>query len=310
MQTPAKNIRIIRTLLLLFLVNGAVPDVNSQAIVDSTRLMNTLKTLSSEEMAGRFTGSNGISRARLLIQESFESAALQPLADTWLMPFDIDKKKDYPPQGVNIVGKIEGRSDSAVVVTAHYDHLGVKKGEIYFGADDNASGVTVMLEAATLFSANKTKPAYTIIFAALDAEETGLLGGYALVDYLVTKGIPVKLNLNMDMVSKGFKNELYVCGTYHYPQLIPLIDTTGSFYAKVVLKLGHDRPEQGQDDWTNSSDHGAFHKQKIPFLYFGVEDHKYYHQPTDTFETTPFSFFLRSGQTIVGFLDKYLYAKR
>ncbi|MEQ9099052.1 MAG: M28 family peptidase [Imperialibacter sp.] len=306
MQVRAKIITHSKayTLICLLLFCGLMS--NGQVSVDSTRLMNALKALSSQEMAGRLSGTNGISRARIFIKNNFNYAGLHELESNWFIPFDM-KAKNYPSQGVNVVGFLKGESDSAVVVTAHYDHLGVKNREIYYGADDNASGVSVLLEAAWLFAAKKTTPKYTIIFAALDAEETGLLGGYALVEYLQKANIPVKLNLNMDMVSKGFNNELYVCGTYHYPQLKSLIDTDGSRYAKVQLKLGHDQPGSGHDDWTMSSDHGPFHKQKIPFLYFGVEDHKYYHQPTDTFETTPFSFFYHAAETITGFLSEYLY---
>jgi Zn-dependent M28 family amino/carboxypeptidase len=287
---------------MLALSSGVVAQVQ----VDSTRLMNNLKALSSKEMAGRMSGTNGISRARILIKDAFNDAGILQLDENWLVPFDINAK-NYPSQGVNIIGFLKGESDSAVVVTAHYDHLGVKNNEVYYGADDNASGVAVLMEAARLFGAKKERPKYTMIFAALDAEETGLLGGYALVEYLQKSNIPVKLNVNMDMVSKGYKNDLYVCGTYHYPQLKPLVDLAGTRYAKVPLKLGHDLPGSGHDDWTMSSDHGPFHKQKIPFLYFGVEDHKHYHQPTDTFETTPFSFFYHAAETITGFLNDYLY---
>ncbi len=276
-----------------------------KAQVDSTRLMNNLKTLSSKEMGGRKTGSNGISRARIFIKDAFSNAGIIALESNWLIPFDINAK-GYPSQGVNIVGFLKGESDSAVVVTAHYDHLGTERDGIYYGADDNASGTSVLIEAAYLFAAKKAPPKYTVIFAALDAEETGLLGGYALVKYLKNANIPVKLNVNMDMVSKGFNNELYVSGIYHYPHLKPLIDLNGDRYAKVKLLLGHDVPGTGPDDWTMSSDHGPFHKQQIPFLYFGVEDHKYYHQPTDTFETTPFSFFYHAAETITGLLNEYL----
>lgn len=301
MQVRAKIATFIAALLLLGLPGQA------QVSIDSARLMNDLKTLSSQEMAGRMSGTNGISRARIYIRNSMKYAGVQEFGSNWLVPFDIKDKQDYPAQGVNVIGVIRGRSDSAVVLTAHYDHLGTRQGDTYFGADDNASGVSVLLEAARFFAAKKDKPANTLILAALDAEEAGLLGAYALVDYLKKEGVAVKLNVNMDMVSKGFNNELYVCGTWHYPQLKKLVDVSGSSYARVQLKLGHDRPGLGHDDWTMSSDHGPFHKQKIPFLYFGVEDHKYYHQPTDTFETTPFSFFYRSAQTIIGFLDSYLY---
>jgi len=94
----------------------------------------------------------------------------------------------------------------------------------------------------------------------------------------------IKVNLNMDMVARADKGELVACGTFFYPQLKPHLE--GLTSEKIKLVFGHDDPEKykGQDNWTFSSDHGPFHRAKIPFIYFGVEDHKDYHQPTDDFE--------------------------
>ena len=66
------------------------------------------------------------------------------------------------------------------------------------------------------------------------------------------------------------------------------------------LKLGHDSPDLGKDDWTGQSDHGAFHNKGIPFLYFGVEDHEHYHKPTDTFENVNQEFFVMAAHAILG----------
>lgn len=291
-------------LTLLILLVGHRLQILAQTPVDSLRLMKHLQILSSEEMAGRKTGTDGSRKAREYIMREYEKAGLQPWSGKWGHSFSIDAK-GYPQQGVNILGYLKGRSDSLVVVSAHYDHLGIKDKKIYYGADDNASGVAVLLEAARICSTMESLP-YSIVFAAFDAEEGGLAGAYAFVDELQKQGLPVKFNLNMDMVSKGYKNELYVSGSYHYPRLKKYIDTTGTLYSRVQLKTGHDLPGSGHDDWTFSSDHGPFHKQKIPFLYFGVEDHPHYHQPTDTFDKTPYSFFLHAAETIIGFLNYYL----
>ena len=69
--------------------------------------------------------------------------------------------------------------------------------------------------------------------------------------------------------------------------------------APVKLLLGHDTPGSGRDDWTFQSDHGAFHREKIPFIYFGVEDHKDYHRPTDDFLSIQPEFYVRAVETIV-----------
>jgi hypothetical protein len=104
------------------------------------------------------------------------------------------------------------------------------------------------------------------------------------------------------MVSRGDGGALYAAGAHHTPALKPLLERVAE-HAPVKLLLGHDRPELGKDDWTWQSDHGAFHRQKIPFVYFGVEDHRDYHKPTDDFEAITRTFFLKSADTILGAVD-------
>jgi hypothetical protein len=94
---------------------------------------------------------------------------------------------------------------------------------------------------------------------------------------------------------------LYVTGTLAYPQLKPYVERVqpGAF---VKLLMGHDRVEPGgrsSDNWTSASDHGAFHRIDIPFLYFGVEDHPDYHQHTDEFERLQPAFYVRAVETIL-----------
>jgi hypothetical protein len=69
--------------------------------------------------------------------------------------------------------------------------------------------------------------------------------------------------------------------------------------SKVTVRYGHDRPEQGPDDWTDQSDHGAFFARKVPYVYFGVENHADYHQPTDTADRIDAAFFGDAADTIV-----------
>ena len=90
------------------------------------------------------------------------------------------------------------------------------------------------------------------------------------------------INLNMDMISHNDR-ELYVVGTHHYPFLKPFVERVVT-QVEIALPFGHDSPELGNDDWTSQSDHAPFHGNGIPFLYFGVEDHSDYHQPTDVFQ--------------------------
>jgi hypothetical protein len=108
----------------------------------------------------------------------------------------------------------------------------------------------------------------------------------------------IMLNVNMDMIGRNDKGELYVAGTYHYPQLRPAVQRVIPV-AEVTLIAGHDTPANPRDDWTSQSDQGAFHAQRIPFLYFGVEDHPDYHRPTDDFERIQPGFFTRAVRTVL-----------
>jgi Zn-dependent M28 family amino/carboxypeptidase len=184
--------------------------------------------------------------------------------------------------------------------------LGIKDGEIFNGADDNASGVAVLLSMATYFQ--KNPPQHSIVFCLFDAEEKGLLGAKAWVKSPPMPINQVVLNVNLDMVSRSDKKELYFCGTHHYPHLKTIMDTS-LVQNSVYVKFGHDRPEDGHDDWTNQSDHFHFHEAKIPFLYVGVEDHKDYHQHTDEADKIDKSYYTAVNQllksTIENFDKKY-----
>ena len=68
--------------------------------------------------------------------------------------------------------------------------------------------------------------------------------------------------------------------------------------------MGHDNPEDSKNNWTSSSDHAAFHKKGIPYLYFGVEDHADYHNPTDTYDKTDFKFFSNVALTLTDLIFK------
>jgi Zn-dependent M28 family amino/carboxypeptidase len=269
--------------------------------IDAAQMLADVRALSGDAMEGRATGTPGGARARAYVAGRFTQAGLKPLGQTFEQPFDAGARA---AQGVNLVGQIAGRKTPArlVVVTAHYDHLGVKGGQIYNGADDNASGVAALLQLAAHFA--RERPAHTFVFAALDAEESGLRGARALVESLKKEGRVVALNVNLDMVGHSERGELYAAGAHHTPALRPLLERVAAS-ARVKLLLGHDRPELGSGDWTNQSDHFAFHREKIPFVYFGVEDHKDYHRPTDDFETLTADFYVRAVETILDALTTF-----
>lgn len=255
--------------------------------------LQILETLAADDMAGRQTGTAGNLKARSFLREELEQRGL----DVTEHSFGFENRDGESLTGVNLVAHVDGRQDDlGIVVTAHYDHVGTRDGEIFNGADDNASGVAGAFAVLDHFLSEP--PEHDVMIVLLDGEEMGLQGARALLsDGIVAPG-SMALNVNFDMLSKNDKNELYASGAYHNPALAPILEAVAKD-APVSLKLGHDRPEQGQDDWTLQSDHGAFHRAGIPFVYFGVEDHPDYHQPTDVFASVPQEFFAHSLETVV-----------
>ncbi len=270
----------------------------SSKIIDAKQLLRDDETLSADDMQGRGIGTPGGAKAREYVVARFKEAGLKSFGASYLQSFDFTARSGAKVNGVNVIGYIEGKKnpEKYIVVTAHYDHLGTRNGEIYNGADDDASGVAALFALANYFK--EKRPSHSIIFVAFDGEESGLRGSNAFVAAPPVKKESIVLNVNMDMVAHNDKNELYASGTFHHPALKPQLETIAKS-AKVKLLIGHDRPEQKSDDWTNQSDHFAFHQAKIPFIYFGVEDHKDYHKPTDDFENINKEFYVRAVETIL-----------
>lgn len=263
--------------------------------VDQSALLGDVRTLSSAPFAGRRTGSDGNRLAQAYLVKRFEQLGLKPFGTSYAMPFSF---KDHA-SAANLVGFIPGSAQPGryLLVSAHYDHLGVRKGVVYPGADDNASGVAAMLALAAHF--RQHPPLHTIVFAAFDAEELGSHGAQAFLDALPFARDKLSMNLNLDMVSRNDSNEIFAAGLHHYPALRDIVAAAAG-RSTVKVRLGHDVPVPAKpdDDWTYSSDHGKFHKARVPFLYFGVEDHADYHRPGDTADKINPAFYAR----VVGLL--------
>ena len=271
-----------------------------RAVVDADQLLADVEYLASDELEGRETGTEGNRLARLYIEERFESVNLSAFGDDYRQYFD-HPDGDFS-DAVNLVGYVEGTEnpDRYLVVTAHYDHLGINEdGEIFNGADDNASGTGGLMAAARYFADHH--PENSVMFVAFDAEEKGLMGARYFVENPTVPLEQIVMNVNMDMISTNFEDELYAVGTYHYPFLRPMIEEFTAD-APIDVLFGYDSDEWPQD-WTMASDHGPFHQQDVPFIYFGVEDHEHYHAPTDTFENINPEFYVKSVETIIGVIE-------
>jgi Zn-dependent M28 family amino/carboxypeptidase len=262
-----------------------------------SQLLKDIQTLSSDEYQGRKTGTKGAEMSRAYLSGRFKEIGLKAFSSTpgYEQPFSFKRGTAAEVKGINMIGYVPGKTDNVIVISAHYDHLGVVKGEVFNGADDNASGVGGLLKMATYFA--KNKPNNTIIFAAFDAEEMGLQGAKAFVANPTVAIDKIKLNINMDMIAHNDKGELYACGTFKYPGLKKYF-TLKSPDVKVLF--GHDDPKLGRDnDWTDQSDQGAFNAKNIPFLYFGVEDHKDYHKATDEYQNINKTFYTSAVDAIL-----------
>lgn len=269
-------------------------------LFDEIELLKHVKSLSSQAFEGRRTGTKGAVKARKYIINQFHALQVKPLGKSFEEPFFFVKKKNY--EGVNVLGLVEGTKfpKKYIVISAHYDHEGIKNGKIYHGADDNASGLSALFAFAEYFK--KNPPQHSVILAAFDSEELGLQGSKYFVKNTKIPLEDILINLNMDMISRSDKNELYVAGTSENKKLKYLMSNF-NYSCNIKLLTGHDGYD-GLDNWTYASDHANFHKQGVPFLYFGVEDHKDYHEPSDTFENIHPEFYVEAVKTIIEVFKK------
>ena len=290
--------------------------------IDESKLLNNLKILASDSLEGRGFSKPGNYKAQQLIANEFKRMQLATALDSeYIQKFTttyVGKRRQrmFPVKGKdkndanvadttvvggNVLSMIKGKLDKVIVITGHHDHLGIRNGKIYNGADDDASGTAAVMAIADYFK-DKT-PNHTLVFATVDAEEAGMHGSTYLIKNFPLGKENIVLNINMDMISRNDKNELYASGLFHYPQLRePLTKVVSS----INLLSGHDNPnDKTTQNWTYSSDHGSFHKEKIPFIYFGVEDHKDYHKDTDTFENINQEFYVEAVKLIIQSIENY-----
>jgi aminopeptidase YwaD len=221
----------------------------------------------------------------------------------------------------NVVGVVEGSDPKlkgeAVVVGAHYDHLGrggagslaAREGDIHHGADDNASGVAGLLELARIFSTAAPQPRRTLIFVAFGGEEEGLIGSSYYVKNPVVPLAQTVAMLNMDMIGRMKDDKLIVGGVgtaAEWRQLIDDANTDLNMRVNVhgVARQAGDLPaitsSNGtliattnpkprfhltlNEDGYGPSDHSSFYVKRVPVLFLWTGTHEDYHKPSDTAE--------------------------
>ena len=258
-------------------------------VFSAKRMMQHVKFLASNRLKGRGLGTPELDIAAKYIADNFKKYGLKPGGDygsffqTWKTNV---KGKNGELTLKNIIGVIPGTNDKlkdqAVVISAHYDHLGLgwpdvhkgDKGKIHNGADDNASGVAVMLELAKILSGSM-KPARTVIFIAFTGEEAGLLGSkYFVKNYKLFPAKNIFANLNLDTVGRLFGNKLLV-----------LNGNTAREWKFIFMGIEYvtgvaiDMVTQPLD----ASDQVSFVNAGIPAIQFFSGPNTDYHRPTDTY---------------------------
>ena len=254
-------------------------------VFSQDRMMQHIKYLSSDELKGRGLGTAELDQAADYIAEHFEDYGLQPLNDSYFQEFYHKFKDKGKLKLKNVIGIIPGSDpdlkESPVVISAHYDHLGLgwpdvhkgDEGKIHHGADDNASGVSILLELAKTLG-KTMKPKRTVIFVAFTGEEAGLIGSRYFVNNFNSDFLnPPFANINMDTDGRLFDKKLMVLNgntAREWKFIFMGTDYTTGVKSEVILKE------------LDSSDQFAFIEKGIPAVQLFTGAHQDYHRPTDT----------------------------
>ena len=284
-----------------------------EARLDAERMLLDLRILASDRFGGRATDTPGGTLASQLLATRFTELGLERFGGAYEEPFSFVHRsiralwrRNRPftktfTEARNVVGYVKGTAapDDFIIASAHFDHLGVFGGQIYHGADDNASGASALLAMAAYVKTHP--PTHSVVFAAFDAEELGLRGSQAFVRTMPMPRERVLLDINLDMIGRSDDGRLFVSGVRANPALRPVVEAAART-SMVPVHLGHDRPMYLTGlmaNWTSVSDHSSFHDVGVPFLYFGVEDHADMHEPTDTADRIDTAFYTASAETVL-----------
>jgi hypothetical protein len=252
------------------------------------RLMEHVAFLAAEEMAGRGPGSTGAEQAARYIAEAFEAVGLEPGGEdgTYFQPFTIPEGPDGSPVDIaNVIGIIPGAKDEwggqSVMVSAHYDHLGHgwpdvhqgDEGKAHLGADDNASGVAVLLELARALAEGE-QPGRNIFFVAFSGEEAGRAGSQFFVEKLRPEFLAgLRGVVNLDTVGRLFDGKVQVLGTGTADEWQHIF--RGASYVTGV-------PSRNVPGSVEASDQMSFIDKGIPGVQLFTGAHDDYHRPGDT----------------------------
>jgi Zn-dependent M28 family amino/carboxypeptidase len=255
------------------------------------RLKADVYYLASDTLEGRGVATAGIEAAARHVRAEFKRLGLKSGTPdgSYDQPFEYGRTPQTAGTTLrNVIGVLEGKgpvANETVVVGAHYDHLGygpfdpqapkALRGRIHNGADDNASGTSVMLELARRFADRGTPPRRRLVFIAFSAEEAGRIGSR----YYATKEplFPIKdtvTMINFDMVGRLRDGELGVAGNESAREFEALLAG--------VADRSHLKLRLGGPEYPDDSDHASFAEVGVPILYFCTGSHEDRHTSGDT----------------------------
>lgn len=277
-------------LILFFIAFTACK--TEKAYVPENKIKQDVSFLADDKLEGRGTGTEGEKMAAEYISKRFKEMGIAPKGtDGYLQTFTFKPKKnphekatftetssDSTITGTNIVGYIDNNASKTIVIGAHYDHLGyggegsLYRGEdkqIHNGADDNASGVAVMLNLAGKLKNANTSNNY--LFLSFSGEEIGLLGSNYFVKNATIPVDSINYMLNMDMVGRlKADSTLAVYGVGTSPIFKQVINAHNNKFKLIEKESG-----------VGPSDHTSFYLADVPVLHFFTGQHEDYHKPSD-----------------------------
>ncbi len=286
---------------LLIALNIFCIPLFSQTTTEIDKLKTIVYTIAADSMQGREAGTAGEAKARNYILACYEKIGLKPFHNSYTQKFSFPKDSSHTDTATNIIGMIDNKADSTIIIGAHYDHIGMggpksrslTSNKIHPGADDNASGVAMMLELAEHFKMSKNKK-FNYLFIAFSAEEEGLYGSQAFVNDKNYKSLKVKLMLNLVMVGRLDKQR---------PLLKAMRDNRDNHFDSLLNKHTDKFSITITDENLNFTDAGAFSKNKVPAVSFTTGLHDDYHKTSDTADKINYDGMLVITTYIENFID-------
>jgi len=257
---------------------------------NAVKIKKHINALAGPGIKGRGPGEIGLNQAAVYVANQFLELELKPFESKNLMHKFEGKINGDRYQFVNVIGKLHG-SDSRlageyVVISAHYDHLPSKNGAVYPGANDNASGVSLLLELAGHFSNNR--PKRSLIFAAFSGEEDGRMGSRDFVAKLSPTGLAaINAVINLDTVGSMNGKNLIVINAESsdaWPDIIRSASLATGVAAEIAARN------------LDSSDQVSFMEKGIPGVQLFTMPGADYHKPSDTADKLDVEGMLRVGE--------------